>query len=120
MRLVVVRRDHPMVSGRWTIDDYLKLNHIQVTGGGNKHWLVDEILMQQGLERNIVLEVPDFHSAFKLCENTDLVLFAQHKQVACIVDNYEVTTLDIPVTMQNGVYVSYGISISTKMKLISG
>lgn len=101
----VVRKDHPVVTGNWTIDDYLKLNHIQVTGGGNRHWLVDEILMQQGVERNIVLEVPDFHSAFKLCENTDLVLFAPYKQVECIVDNYELTTIDIPVEMQNGVYV---------------
>lgn len=101
----VVRREHPLVTGEWTIDDYLQLNHIQVTGGGNRHWLVDEILMQQGLERNIVLEVPDFHSAFKLCENTDLVLFAPFKQVKCIVDNYQLTTIDIPVAMKDGVYV---------------
>lgn len=101
----VVRKDHPAATGNWTINDYLKLKHIQVTGGGNRHWLVDEILMQKGIERNIVLEVPDFHSAFKLCENTDLVLFAPHKQVECIVDNYELTTIDVPVEMQNGVYV---------------
>lgn len=101
----VVRKGHVAENGSWNINDYLQLNHIQVTGGGNRHWLVDEILIQQGLERNIVLEVPDFHSAFKLCENTDLVLFAPLKQVECIVDNYQLTTIDIPVAMQSGVYV---------------
>lgn len=101
----VVRKGHPVASNNLTIEDYLAQKHIQVTGGGNRHWLVDEILIQKGLERNIVLEVPDFHSAFKLCENTDLVLFAPFKQVESIVKHYELEVVDIPVQMQNGVYV---------------
>lgn len=101
----VVRKGHPITENNLTIDAYLAQNHIQVTGGGNRHWLVDEILVQQGLERNIVLEVPDFHSAFKLCENTDLVLFAPFKQVESIVKHYQLEVVDIPVTMQKGIYV---------------
>lgn len=101
----VVRRDHPSVSSTLTINDYLALKHIQVTGGGNRHWLVDEILQQNGLERSIVLEVPDFHSAFKICENTDLVLFAPYKQVESMVQHYQLQVIDIPVQMQNGVYL---------------
>lgn len=101
----VVRKDHPILEQGWNVSTFIEQKHIQVTGGGNRHWLLDEILMKEGLGRNIVIEMPDFHGAFQLCERSDLVLCTPYKQVENIIDKYELTTMDIPVAMEDGAYV---------------
>ncbi len=101
----VVRNDHPILRQGWTKSSFIEQKHIQVTGGGNRHWLLDEILMKEGLGRNIVIEMPDFHGAFQLCERSDLVLCTPYKQVENIIDNYDLTVMDIPIDMKDGAYV---------------
>ncbi|RYV02075.1 LysR family transcriptional regulator [Shewanella sp. OPT22] len=101
----VVRKGHPILSEEWTLDGFMQQKHIQVTGGGTRHWLLDEVLIQMGLERNVVIEIPDFHGAFRLCERTDLVLCAPYGQVQDMIELYNLEMVGIPIEMEHGVDV---------------
>ena len=101
----VVRKDHPILSKGWTLDGFMRQKHIQVTGGGTRHWLLDEILIQMGLERDFAIEMPDFQGAFRLCERTDLVLCAPFGQVQNMIKHYDLVMIDIPIAMEKGMFV---------------
>ncbi|WP_170308220.1 LysR family transcriptional regulator [Parashewanella tropica] len=101
----IVRNHHPILKRKRSMEDFLALKHIQVTGGGNRHWLYDEILIQQGINRDTVIEMPDFHGAFRLCERTDLLLYAPYHQIQDMIKSYDVTLIDIPIHMEPGVFV---------------
>lgn len=101
----VVRKGHPILSEGWTLEGFLKQKHIQVTGGGTRHWLLDEILMKKGLEREFVVEMPDFQGAFRLCERTNLVLCAPFGQVQDMIQHFELEMVDIPIEMEKGIFV---------------
>ena len=68
--MVLMRRDHPSSQKPLTLDDYLRLNHIKVTGLGNG---IDRRLAQMGLVRQIVIKVPTWLSVLSVVETTDLV-----------------------------------------------
>ncbi len=101
----VVRKGHSILSEGWTLERFMNQKHIQVTGGGTRHWLLDEVLIQMGLERNFVVEMPDFQGAFRLCERTDLVLCAPFGQVQNMIQQYDLEMIDIPIEMEKGIFV---------------
>ncbi|OMH25974.1 LysR family transcriptional regulator [Motiliproteus sp. MSK22-1] len=73
--VVLMRQGHP-ISGQksaWDLQKYLSCGHIQVCCEGKNRWLLDQVLEQQGLQRNMVLRVPDFQAALSATCNTDLL-----------------------------------------------
>ena len=101
----VVRKDHPILSKGFTLKGFMEQKHIQVTGGGTRHWLLDEVLMQKGLQRDFVIEMPDFQGAFRLCQRTDLVLCVPYRQVQSMIDSFGLEVIDIPIEMKCGIFV---------------
>jgi DNA-binding transcriptional LysR family regulator len=69
----VVRRDHPRVGRRLTLDEYLALDHVVVSPLGRPSH-VDAVLAQRGKERRIRRIVPFFTSGLLLAASTDYVL----------------------------------------------
>jgi DNA-binding transcriptional LysR family regulator len=71
--ICVVRRDHPRIGRRLTLDGYLALDHIVVAPLG-KPSHVDQVLAERGFERRIRRVVPYFASALHLVATTDYAL----------------------------------------------
>lgn len=69
--LVIMRRDHPAANKPMSLDAYLQLSHIKVTGVGTS--LIDETLASQGLMRRVMLKVPTWQGMLDVIESTDLV-----------------------------------------------
>lgn len=69
--LVMMRRDHPAAQKPLTLETYLALVHIKVTGFGTS--LIDETLASQGLMRRVMFKVPTWQGMLDVIENTDLV-----------------------------------------------
>ncbi|RLV59528.1 LysR family transcriptional regulator [Parashewanella curva] len=103
--ICIVRNHHPILQSKRSMEDFFSLKHIQVTGGGNRHWLYDEVLTQKGINRETVIEMPDFHGALRLCERSDLLLYAPYHQVKDMIKGYDVTVIDIPIEMEPGIFV---------------
>ena len=93
------------MSEHWDLTAFLHYRHMQVTFGGLQQWLLDDVLQLDNLSRDIVIDMPDFHSAMSLCEQTDLLLCAPAKHAARMARHYRLQTLSVPVEMQNGVYL---------------
>lgn len=72
----LVRNKHPILlkqSQEWTQEAYLNCRHIHVRDNELGAPIFDQTLAQRGLERDIAIQVPDFHSASTLCSQSDLV-----------------------------------------------
>jgi DNA-binding transcriptional LysR family regulator len=70
----LVRRGHPVVKDRLTLDRYESLSHVLVAPRGGTEGIVDRALARLGRRRRIALVVPEFLAAPLIVAETDLVL----------------------------------------------
>jgi DNA-binding transcriptional LysR family regulator len=70
----VVRKEHPAGRGRFTLEDYVGLRHVQVAPRGKPGGYVDDVLRERGLTRTVARAVPYFLTALQLVAETDYVL----------------------------------------------
>jgi DNA-binding transcriptional LysR family regulator len=70
----LVRRDHPLVGRRLTLERYLELSHLLISPQGHGLGFVDSVLAQRGLSRRIALRLPYFIVAAPILARTDLLL----------------------------------------------
>ena len=69
----VARKGHPLVRGKITLATYTKLAHIIVSQEPNARGVVDDVLAQRGLERNVALRVSHFLLVPPIIATTDYV-----------------------------------------------
>nr|WP_237732903.1 LysR family transcriptional regulator [Shewanella schlegeliana] len=101
----LLRRDHPALKESWNLDTFLKYRHLQVAFGGLEHWLLDDVLRLEHLQRDVAVNMTDFNCAMDLCENSDLILCAPRKYIQQMMVNYDLVCLDVPVHVEPGAYV---------------
>jgi DNA-binding transcriptional LysR family regulator len=101
----LLRDGHPALSKKWDLSAFLDYRHIQVTFGGMESWLLDDVLALQGLSRNLVVNMTDFHSAMSLCEHSDLVLCAPARHAEKMAQHFNLKIKQVPVHFEPGAYV---------------
>lgn len=101
----LVRQGHPLLNEPWDLDTFLKYRHLQVTFGGLEHWLLDDVLRLEHLQRDIAVNMTDFNSALDLCQHSDLILCAPKKYVMHMLPGHDLVCLDVPVHVEPGAYV---------------
>jgi DNA-binding transcriptional LysR family regulator len=69
----VARKGHPKVRGTITLATYTKLAHVLVSHEPNARGVVDEVLAQRGLTRNVALRVSHFLLVPPIVAATDYV-----------------------------------------------
>lgn len=69
----IVRRDHPRVKTKLTLERYLELEHVLVSQRGDSPGSVDRALASRGLSRKIAARVSHFLMVPMLVSRTDLV-----------------------------------------------
>ena len=74
--LCAVRRDHPKVGKRLTLERFCELPHLLIAPSGNPGSRVDTLLAARGLSRRVVVRVHTFLSAPAIVASSDLVLTA--------------------------------------------
>jgi DNA-binding transcriptional LysR family regulator len=71
----VVRKGHPAAAaGRVTLEDFVRLLHVQVAPRGKPGGYLDDVLRERGLTRTVARAVPYFLNALQLVSETDYVL----------------------------------------------
>ena len=73
-RVCLVRKDHPVVKRKLSLETFLKLDHMRVSPTGNKTGAIDEALESRDLQRRITLMVPHFLYAPHILATTDMIL----------------------------------------------
>lgn len=70
----LVRREHPVVRSKLTLDEYCALSHVLISPmGGGSTW-VDPVLERLGKQRHIALRVPHYLVAPLIVAETDLIV----------------------------------------------
>ncbi len=69
----VMRRDHLLARGPFTLDRYCAARHLLVSFSGRPYGFIDEALAALGRERRIVLTVNQFFTAGRVVANSNLL-----------------------------------------------
>lgn len=94
----LARRDHPRVQNGLSMEQYLAEGHILVSPqGGGFTGLVDTLLAEQGLKRNVVLSIPHFTVAPGIVANTDLLITMTIRMAEKFALLYDVKLLQPPL-----------------------
>lgn len=69
----VMRRDHPLASGPFTLNRFCAARHMLVSFSGRPYGFVDEALASLGRERRVVVTVNQFFTAGRVVANSNLL-----------------------------------------------
>ena len=69
----VMRKDHPLASGPFTLNRFCAARHMLVSYSGRPYGFIDESLASLGRERQVVLTVNQFFTAGRVVANSNLL-----------------------------------------------
>ena len=72
--VVLLRQDHPLLSGAWGLDAYLAAQHVVVTPWNEQQGVVDRALAAGGWQRQVKLHLPSVLAAPFVIAQTDLLM----------------------------------------------
>jgi DNA-binding transcriptional LysR family regulator len=98
--VAVVRKGHPGIGKRFTLEQFVSLAHIQVAPRGKPGGYVDDVLRERGLTRKVARAVPYFLTALQLVSETDYILTISER----IAKRYEralrLQVLEVPLKLR--------------------
>lgn len=94
-----VRRDHPRVRSRLSIERFVAERHVLIAPRGNPGSIVDTALAARGLSRRVVARVHTFLSAPAIIANSDLVLTAPRRVLEPLAKPFALRLLPPPVEL---------------------
>ncbi|NVD70056.1 LysR family transcriptional regulator [Duganella sp. BJB488] len=97
--VVLVRRDHPLVSGALDLDGYLKLEHIQTSSRRRGPGLEDFELSRMGLQRRVRLRCQHYFAACRAVSQTDLALTMPERLARVVNQQFGNQILPFPLQM---------------------
>ncbi len=98
--VVAVRKDHPEVGARLTLEQYARLAHIQVAPRGLPGGYVDDVLAKRGLTRRVARAVPYFVTALQLTAQTDYVLTVSERIARHFAASLPIRLLEAPLVLE--------------------
>ncbi|CUH65849.1 Nodulation protein D 2 [Thalassovita gelatinovora] len=69
-----VRKGHPVLHDEFTLDSYLALGHVHVSGRPRGRGAVDIALRRMRLKRNIIFQLQSYLAVNRLVQNSDLAV----------------------------------------------
>lgn len=98
--VAVVRRDHPVASRRFTLDDFVALPHVQIAPRGKPGGYIDDALRARGLTRRVARAVPYFLTALQLVADTDYVLTVSERLARRYEAALGLAVLEVPLELR--------------------
>ena len=96
----VVRRDHPTVGKRLSLDQFVALSHIQVAPRGRPGGYLDDVLAERGLKRTVARAVPYFVTALQLTAETDHILTTSQRIAERLAPTLGLRVLEPPLALR--------------------
>ena len=94
---VVVRTGYPRASRLKALDVFLRARHVAVVGAGLSEDPVDSWLREQGLSREIVLQVPSYLQALQATARADVVAFVPRRLARSMAQRFSLQLLPPPI-----------------------
>lgn len=74
--MVYLRHDHPALQESWNIETFLKYPHINILWEKSDTWALDDVLIELGLSRNIVLTLASFEQSLFMAAKPNHTMLA--------------------------------------------
>jgi DNA-binding transcriptional LysR family regulator len=97
----VARKGHPRVAGKITLAAYTKLAHVVVSQERNARGVVDDVLAQRGLTRNVALRVSHFLLVPPILAATDYVAALSEVVARPMATALRLQLLPMPVAVEH-------------------
>jgi len=95
----MVRRDHPKVKKKLSLEQYLELRHVVVAPTGTPGSVVDTELARRGLERRVALRVSSFLTAPVVVCETDFISTMPRRLARQLAQIYPLRLLPPPLPL---------------------
>ena len=92
-----VRRDHPRVGKRLSLERFIALPHLLIAPVGNPGSIVDTALAARGLSRDVVVRVHTFQSAPAIVASSDLIVTAPSRLLEPLAQPFRLRLLPPPI-----------------------
>jgi DNA-binding transcriptional LysR family regulator len=93
----LVRRDHPTVGDKLTLDQFLALDHMVVEQAGRSQEVFEQRMTQLALRRRVILRSPHFMCVPLLLAETDAIVTVPQALARIFADRAHLKVLPIPV-----------------------
>lgn len=94
----LVRKEHPQVNKRLTLNQYLKLGHVWVSSN-ERRGMVDRWLQHKGYSRKIVSVIPNYTTAAMVVAETELALVLPDRFAKNFCQILPVKVLPLPMAL---------------------
>ncbi len=96
----VVRKGHPALGRRFTLEQFVAYPHVQVAPRGKPGGYVDDVLAERGHVRTVARAVPYFMTALQLVAGTDYLLTVSERIARRFAGAYGLEVLEAPVKLR--------------------
>lgn len=96
----VVRKGHPALAHRFTIERFVNLAHIQVAPRGKPGGYLDDVLRERGMTRRVARAVPYFVTALQLAAETDYVLTISERIAKQFAAPLSLELIEVPIKLR--------------------
>jgi DNA-binding transcriptional LysR family regulator len=97
--LTLSRRDHPLVSDRLSLENFLALRHVVLIPRTGAMPMIDLALAKRGLARDIAVAVPHFMSMPLMVRTTDLLGTLPRRMAQLYADHFALRTHPVPLRL---------------------
>jgi DNA-binding transcriptional LysR family regulator len=95
----MVRKDHPRVPKKLTLEAYLSLRHVLVAPGGAPGSIVDSELERRGLRRRVALTVSSFLLAPVVVAETDFISTSPERLARRLAERFRLRLVEPPLRL---------------------
>jgi DNA-binding transcriptional LysR family regulator len=92
-------KNHPRIGAQLSKATFLNEGHIVVTTSGTGHSIVEKLIAQQGMERNVVLRLPSFLGVARIVAQTELLVIVPRLLGQTLVSQEEIKLLQPPIAL---------------------
>lgn len=104
--MCVVRKDHPRVRRRLSLNQFVALEHVQIAPRGRPGGYVDDLLAERKLSRRVARTVPYFLTGLMLVAETDYILTVPGRVARATADRFGLRVIEPPLALD-----SYALSL---------
>jgi DNA-binding transcriptional LysR family regulator len=95
----LVAKNHPRIDATLSKKTFLAESHIVVTASGTSHSIVDKVLAQQGIERQVVLRLPSFLGVARIVAQTELLVIVPRLLGETLASQEAIRLLNPPIAL---------------------
>jgi len=112
--LSLSRRDHPAGLDPLSLEQYLALHHVVLSGPSNARPMIDLALSKRGLQRHIAVAVPHFISMPVIVQATDMICTLPRRMALLFADSFRLRLHAVPLRIPEfPVYLIWHESVET-------